>query len=393
MADKKLTLKDLSLGNKRVLMRVDFNVPIENGQIEDDSRIHAAIPSIEYVLKHGGSLILMSHLGRPKGKPDPSMSLKPVAKRLSEILKKPIQMANDSIGPDVEKMAKGLMPGHIMMLENLRFHVGEENPAKDPDFTKELSKLGNVYVNDAFGTAHREHASTALIAKYFPKQSAMGFLMEKELKALGPLLDNPERPFYALIGGAKVSSKIGILKKLLTHVDAIFIGGGMAFTFLKEKGIPVGESICEDPNLIKDFPKDKLHLPIDLVIADKFENSAKTQTISVDQGIPDGWHGMDIGPKTIAEWDQKLKNAKTVFWNGPVGVYEMSNFEKGTHAIADFLAKSNAKTFVGGGNSVSAIQQIGLADQFTHLSTGGGASLEFLELGHLPGIDALTSIS
>ena len=392
MAEKKLTLKDLSLGNKRVLMRVDFNVPIENGKIEDDSRIHAALPSIEYVLKHGGSIVLMSHLGRPKGKPDPALSLKPVARRLSEILKCPIQMANDSIGPEVEKMTKGLMPGHIMMLENLRFHEGEKDPKKDPEYVKELSKLGDVYVNDAFGSAHREHASTALITQFFPDRSAMGFLIEEELRQITPLIKNPERPFYAIIGGAKGSSKIGILKKLLTHVDGVFIGGGMAFTFLKEKGISVGDSICENISLIQDFPKDKIYLPVDLVIADQFSNDAKIETILVDQGIPSGWDGMDIGPKTILEWNQKLVGAKTVFWNGPVGVYEMSNFQNGTRAIAEALAKTNAKTIVGGGNSVSAIKQMRLSDQFTHLSTGGGASLEFLELGHLPGIDALTSI-
>lgn len=371
-------------------MRVDFNVPMEDGKIEDDSRIFAALASIEYVLKHGGSLVLMSHLGRPKGKPDPSMSLKPVAKRLSEIIKLPVQMADDCIGPAVEKMANALKPGQVMLLENLRFHPGEKEPMKDPDFAKALSKLGDVYVNEAFGSAHREHSSTALIARYFPKQSAMGFLMEKELTELTPLLENPERPFYAIIGGAKASSKIGVLKQLLKRVDAVFIGGAMAFTFLKEQGVSVGTSIYEDPKLIQDIPKEKLHLPIDLVIADQFSNDAKIQTISVKQGIPDGWQGMDIGPKTIAEWDQKLKIAKTVFWNGPVGVYEMPNFEKGTQSIAGFLAKSNAKTYVGGGNSVSAIKQAGLAEKFTHLSTGGGASLEFLELGHLPGIDALT---
>ena len=243
MAEKKLTLNDLSLEGKRVLMRVDFNVPIKNGKIEDDSRIRAALPSIKYILDHGASLILMSHLGRPKGKPDAAFSLKPVAKRLSEIMKRPIEMASDCVGPEVEKMSTSLTSGHILLLENLRFHAGEKDPAKDPDFAKALSKLGDVYVNDAFGSAHREHASTALIARYFPKESAMGFLMQKELEKLSPLLKNPPKPFYAIIGGAKVSSKIGVLQKLLGAVDSLFIGGGMAFTFLKERDIEIGASM------------------------------------------------------------------------------------------------------------------------------------------------------
>lgn len=385
----KLTLKDLSLKGSRVLMRVDFNVPIENGIITDDSRIRAALPSIEYILNHGASLVLMSHLGRPKNS-EPEFSLAPCATRLSELLKKPVQMAKDCVGPTVESMASKLQPGQILLLENLRFHAGEEAPDKDPSFTASLAKLGTCYVNDAFGTAHRAHASTAAIAKYFPDKSAMGFLIEKEVAALSPLISNPQRPFYAIMGGAKISSKIGVIKKLLEKVDGLFIGGGMFFTFLKGEGIGVGKSICEDPATVRDLPKDKLHFPIDLVIADGFSNDADKQIIMAKNGIPEGWQGMDIGPKTVAEWSKILPKAATIFWNGPLGVFEMANFAKGTRAIAELLAKSKAKTIVGGGDSIAAIEQLGLAKQFAHLSTGGGASLEFIEFGHLPGIDSLS---
>lgn len=384
---QKLTLKDLVLKGQRVLMRVDFNVPIEKGKITDDSRIRAALPSIEYVLNHGASLVLMSHLGRPKGAEAP-FSLAPCGKRLSELLKKPVQMAKDCVGAAVEKMANQLKPGEVLLLENLRFHPGEE--AQDPQFTAALAKLGTAYVNDAFGTAHRAHASTAAIAKYFPGKSAMGFLMENEIGALSPLLTNPQRPFYAIIGGAKISSKIGVIQKLLDKVDALFIGGGMFYTFLKAEGIAVGDSICEDLATIRDLPKEKLHFPVDLVIADGFSNDANRQIILSKEGIPEGWQGMDIGPKTVAEWSKLIPKAATVFWNGPLGVFEMGNFAKGTKAIGELLAKSKAKTIVGGGDSVAAVEQMGLGHRFAHLSTGGGASLEFLEYGHLPGIDALS---
>lgn len=386
---KKLTLKDLPLKGKRVLMRVDFNVPIESGKITDDSRIQASLPSIEYILKQGASLILMSHLGRPKGK-DPTLSLTPCAKRLSELLKKPVQMAPDCVGPQVEKMAICLNPGEVLLLENLRFHLGEEAPEKDPEFVAKLAKLGDCYVNDAFGTAHRAHASTALIAKYFPKKAAMGFLMQKEIEELSPLLKNPARPFYAIIGGAKISSKIGVIKKLLERVDGLFIGGAMAFTFLRAKGIEVGNSLCEDPVHVRDLPLGKIHLPVDLVIADEFSKTANKKTITVSDGIPPGWQGMDIGPKTAVEWAKFLNQAATVFWNGPLGVFEIPPFAKGTEAIARVLANGPAKTIIGGGDSIAAVQQMGLADRFAHLSTGGGASLEFLEHGHLPGIEALS---
>jgi phosphoglycerate kinase len=386
----KLKLKDLPLKNKRVLMRVDFNTPVEKGQITDDSKIRASLPSIRYILEEGASLILMSHLGRPDGKPSSEFSLSPCAKRLSELLRKPVKMAKDCIGSETGKLKENLQPNEVLLLENLRFHPGEEEPEKHPDFVANLASFADYYVNDAFGTAHRAHASTASITKYFPKTSAMGFLMQKEIEALSFLLEKPEKPFYAIIGGAKVSSKLKLLKKLSTLVDGLFIGGGMSFTFFKAQNISTGNSPCEDPKIVQDIAKNKLHLPIDLVIADSFSNEAKIKTIQVEEGVAPGWQGMDIGPKTILDWSKKLEKGATIFWNGPLGVFEMANFAKGTREIAEILANSQAKTVIGGGDSVAAIQQTGLAKEFFHLSTGGGAALEFLELGHLPGIDALS---
>lgn len=387
-----MTLQDLSLKDKRVLMRVDFNVPIEKGKITDDSRIVASLPSIEYVLKQGGSLILMSHLGRPK-KPDRELSLAPCAKRLSGLLKKPVEMAKDCVGPEVERRVDALEPGQILLLENLRFHKGEEEPEKDPAFVAKLAELGDCYVNDAFGTAHRAHASTAAIARYFPGKSAMGFLMEKEIDELSPLLEKPERPFYAIIGGAKISTKVGVIQKLMDLVDELYIGGAMTYTFLKAQGIPIGDSICEETKLaqkiLRKDPK-KLHFPTDLVIAKAFSNDAEKQIVNVKAGIPAGWQGMDIGPETIALWSKELKTASTIFWNGPLGVFEMPHFAEGTRAIAEVLAKAKAKVVVGGGETVAAVQQMGYGKKMAHLSTGGGASLEFLEFGHLPGLDALS---
>lgn len=373
-------------------MRVDFNVPMEKGKITDDSRITLSLPSIEYALKKGASVILMSHLGRPKGQ-EPGLSLAPCAERLSEKLKKPVEMAKDCIGQEVVQLAADLQPGQVLMLENLRFHKGEEEPEKDPAFAAQLAELGDCYVNDAFGTAHRAHASTAILAKYFPGKSAMGFLMEQEIDALSTLLKNPERPFYAIIGGAKISTKIGVIQKLIDLVDELYIGGGMAFTFLKAEGVQIGDSICEEPELARSLLKkglSKLHFPIDLVIANGFSNDAKSKIIDAKAGIPEGWQGMDIGPKTIELWSKELKAASTVFWNGPLGVFEMAHFAEGTRRIAEILAKMEAKVIIGGGDSVAAVQQMGLGKKFTHLSTGGGASLEFLEFGHLPGIDALS---
>lgn len=383
----KMSLSDLSLKGKRVLMRVDFNVPMEKGVIVDDSRIAASLPSIEYILKKGGALILMSHLGRPEGKPKAPLSLAPCAKRLSELLRKPVEMASDCVGPDVEKKVAELQPGQMLLLENLRFHIGEETPEKEPKFAAALAKLGDCYVDDAFGAAHRPHASIVSVAKLFPGKAAIGFLMQKEIDALSPLLKNPERPFYAILGGAKISTKIGLIKQLLERVDGLFIGGAMPYTFFKAQGIPIGDCPSEDTATIRHLPTEKLHFPLDLVIAD---SAANKKTIDIKQGIPAGWQGMDIGPKTVAEWAKELKTASTVFWNGPLGVFEIPDFATGTREIADVLAKAQAKTIVGGGDSVAAIQQMGLGRQFTHLSTGGGASLEFIEFGHLPGIDALS---
>ncbi|MBI5272689.1 MAG: phosphoglycerate kinase [Chlamydiia bacterium] len=392
---KKLNLQDLSLKGKRVLMRVDFNVPLsKESQITDDSRIVAALPSIEYVLSQGASLILMSHLGRPKATPDPRLSLAPVAKRLEELLHKPIQFVSNCVGKDAVEAADALRPGQILMLENVRFYPGEEEPETDPSFTEKLAALGDLYVNDAFGTAHRPHASTALIAKYFPGKAAAGFLMQKEIAFLSPLLQGPKRPFYAIIGGAKVSTKAGVVNNLLKRVDSLFLGGGMTFTFLKAQGIEIGNSLFEESEIgtareILSRAK-SLHLPSDLVIADAFSNEAERKIIRAQEGIPLGWQGMDIGPKTIQEWSSLLQKGATVFWNGPLGVFEMPHFAEGTKEIALALAQSHAEVIIGGGDSIAAIQQMGLSGKFAHLSTGGGASLEFLEFGHLPGIDALS---
>jgi phosphoglycerate kinase len=395
---QKLSLKELNCQGKKVLMRVDFNVPLtKTGEITDDTRITAALPSIQYVLDHGGSLILMSHLGRPKGKFEKEFSLAPCAKQLSLLLKKPVLMASDCIGPQVDQMVKNLQPGQVILLENLRFHRGEEHPEEDPEFVKQLARYGDLYVNDAFGSAHRAHASTALIASLFPGKAAAGFLMEKEIKFLNSALVNPERPFYAIIGGAKISSKIGVLKALVTKVDGLLIGGGMAYTFYKAQGIPIGNSIHEDAHLdeakaLIEMCRNsnvKLIFPIDQVVAEKIDNDSKTQIIEVSKGIPEGLEGVDIGPRTIELFSQHLKNAKTVFWNGPLGVFEVSRFAAGTNAIAQILANLDALTIVGGGDSIAALQSAGIAEKITHLSTGGGASLEFIELGTLPGIEAL----
>lgn len=393
---KKLALKDLSIKGKRVLMRVDFNVPLSHdGNITDDSRIVAALPSIEYVLKAGASLVLMSHLGRPKAKPEPQFSLAPVAKRLSELLHTPVPLSPDCVGAEVEKLCASLRPGQLLLLENVRFHPGEEEPEKDPSFVEKLAKLGDVYVNDAFGTAHRAHASTALIAKYFPGKAAAGFLMEKEIAYLSPLLVGPKRPFYAIIGGAKISTKAGVIHNLLKRIDALFLGGGMTYTFLKAEGIEIGSSLFEESEVqtakeILSGTK-SIHLPSDLVIADAFSNDANWKVIETRKGIPAGWQGMGIGPQTVREWSSLLQKAATVFWNGPLSVFEMPNFAKGTQDIAKTLANLKAEVVVGGGDSIAAIQQLGLGDRFAHLSTGGGAALEFLEFGHLPGTDALSS--
>lgn len=395
----KLSLQDLDLKGQNILMRVDFNVPLsEEGVVRDDSRIRYALPSVEYILKQGGRLILMSHLGRPKGKKDPKLSLKPIAEHLTKLLGKRVIMAPDTIGPEVEKLAASLQDGDIMLLENVRFYEGEEHPEKDATFVEKLAKLGSVYINDAFGTAHRKHTSTALIAKKFPNKSALGFLMEKEVSYLSRLFINPKRPFYAIIGGAKVKSKLGVVEALTEKIDAIFIGGGMAFTFLKSQGISIGDSLCDDEHLetirtlLCECKKKAIQvfLPEDFIIAKEFSNESERKIVSAKEGIPPTWRGMDIGPKTIDTWRNFLTKASTIFWNGPMGVFEFSHFAEGTHTLAQTLSELGCTVVVGGGDSVAAINSMGIQKNFSHISTGGGASLEYIEYGHLPGIDALS---
>ncbi len=396
---KKLSLEDIDIKNKKVLMRVDFNVPMkEDGTIEDDTRITAALKSINYILENGCSLILMSHLGRPKGKKDPKFSLKPVAKKLSSLLNKNVQMALDCIGSEVENLAKNLKPKDILLLENLRFYEAEEKPDLDPNFAKNLAKLAEIYVDDAFGAAHRKHSSIFTITKYFPNKSVAGFLMKNEISHLQKIVKNPQRPFYAIIGGSKISSKIGVINSLVDKVNSLFIGGGMTYTFLKALNLSVGSSIVE-LDFIKEAEKIiekcdkknvKLHLPLDVVIANDFNNDAKTQIIDTDTSFPQNWQGMSIGPKTVKEWIKDLQDAKTILWNGPLGVFEFSNFSKGTDEIAKAISKINCYSVVGGGDSIAAINKLGIANKFTHISTGGGASLEYIEFSTLPGIDCLS---
>ena len=389
----KLTLRDISLSNKKVIMRVDFNVPLKNGKIVDDSRIKAALPSIKYILDQKASLILMSHLGRPKVR-DETLSLKPCQKRLEELLKIPIIMAPDSVGKEVENIASNLKPGEIMLLENLRFHVGEKHPEKDPSFAENLAKLAAIYVNDAFGTAHRKHSSTYTVTKFFQGKAVLGFLFEKEIKNLKNLLTSKETPFFAIIGGSKISTKMGVILKLLEKVDALFIGGGMVFTFLKANGYEIGDSIFEEeyvPQIENILKKSKdtntpIYLPNDIVVEDQSNN---VKIVSNDN-IPPNSKGMDIGPETIKIWEEKLKEAKKIFWNGPLGVIEIEEFAKGTNAIIKILSSLNALTVVGGGDSIAAINKMHLQEKFSYLSTGGGASLEFIENETLPGIEALS---
>lgn len=393
---RKLSLRDLDVSGKKVLMRVDFNVPLDKrGNITDDTRIQASLPSIEYILNQGGSVILMSHLGRPKEKKDAELSLTPCAKHLSELLKIPVKMAPDCVGNEVELLAKHLMPGEVLLLENLRFHKGEEKPEEEPDFVKRLAGLGDVYVDDAFGTAHRKHASTYRIPQLFPEKAAAGFLMEKEIEFIGKLLLHPQKPFCAIIGGAKISTKMGVLKALLKKVDTLLVGGGMSYTFLKAQGVSIGDSLYEPEfleeaiSILKSNPS-KILLPMDHVITKNMEEDITTRIVENHPGIPDGFMGVDIGPKTIESFFTALNKAATVFWNGPMGVFEIPKFETGTTAIAEILANSPATTVVGGGDSILALQKAGVMDKMTHISTGGGATLEFIEFGSLPGIDVLS---
>ncbi len=385
----KKTVKDIDIKGKRVLMRVDFNVPMKDGKVTDDKRIRAALPTIKYVLDQGASLILMSHLGRPTSAADPAFSLRPASEVLSTLLGIPVQMAPDCVGPQVEKMAKALKPGEVLMLENTRFHEGEEK--NDPELAKQMAALGEVYVNDAFGSAHRAHASTEGMARFLPAVS--GFLMEQELEYLGRAVARPEHPYIAILGGAKISDKILVVETLLSKCDKLIIGGGMANTFLAAKGLNMQDSLVEEASLetaksIIAKSSEKLLLPVDAVIADKFAEDANTQIVDVDK-IPAGWRMLDVGPKTIDAYKAALKDAKLVVWNGPVGVFEMPKFAEGTFALAKLLAESGATTVIGGGDSASAVKKAGVAKQMTHVSTGGGASLEFLEGKELPGVAAL----
>ena len=389
--DKK-TIENVPVAGKRVLVRVDFNVPIREGVIADDTRIQAALPTIKYLLGRDCKVVLMSHLGRPKGEFKPEFSLKPVAVRLSELINQPVAMAEDVVGPDAQTKSAALKPGEVLLLENVRFH--KEEKANDPEFCKKLAAFGDVYINDAFGTAHRAHASTTGVACLLP--AAAGYLMKKELDFLGKALESPERPFVAILGGAKVSDKIGVIENLIEKVDTLIIGGGMAYTFFVAQGYNVGKSLLEEDKvdlakgLMEKAEKKgvKFLLPIDNVVADDFNNDANRKIVP-SSAIPDGWEGLDIGPETRALFAREIEGAKTVVWNGPMGVFEMPNFAEGTKAVAEALAKCGGITIIGGGDSASAVKKLGFADKMTHISTGGGASLEFLEGKELPGVAAL----
>ena len=396
---KKLTVKDIDLKGKRFLMRVDFNVPLDEVQnITDDKRIKASLPTIQYAVEQGAKVILMSHLGRPKGQVIPELSLRPVAVRLGELLGKKVGFAPDCIGPDVESLVQGLDDGDVLLLENVRFH--KEETANDPEFSKQMARLGDVYGNDAFGSAHRAHGSTVGVTQYF-KICVSGFLMEKELEYLGAAVADPERPFVAILGGAKIGDKIPVIENLLNKVDRLLIGGGMMFTFLKAQAREIGKSLLDGESLdfverlINDF-SDKIVLPIDCVVSEIFDFKARrigeTAVVSVD-AIPENGQGLDIGPKTIESFTEACKDAKTIVWNGPMGVFEFEATAAGTFAIANLLAEltdKGATTIIGGGDSASAVKKAGFAGRMTHVSTGGGASLEFLQGKELPGVAALT---
>ena len=395
----KLTMNDVDLRGKRVFIRVDFNVPLKDGVVTDDTRIRETLPTLRLAIQKGGRLVLASHLGRPKGGPDPKFSLKPAAKELEELLGKPVAFANDCVGADAEAKSKSLQDGEVLVLENVRFHAEEEK--NDEAFSQKLAGLSDgIFICDAFGSAHRAHASVMGITK-FVKQSAAGLLMEKELAYLGKAVTNPARPFVAILGGAKVSDKIEVVENLMKIADAMLIGGGMAYTFLKADGHPIGKSLVEDDKLdlarrLREEAQKKqfaLLLPVDHIVGAEFKADTATKIVSIHE-TPDGWMGLDIGPKTIQTYKQKIVSAKTIVWNGPMGVFEMLAFAKGTLELAKAVAaatSAGATSIIGGGDSVAAVQQSGVADKISHISTGGGASLEFLGGRKLPGVEALTS--
>lgn len=388
----KKTLKDIDLSGKRVLVRVDFNVPLENGRITDDTRIRAALPTIKYLQEQQAKIILVSHLGRPKGQVNPKYSLAPVAKALEELLGQPVIFSQEVTGPAVEEKARSLQPGQVMLLENVRFLPGEEK--NDPQVAQELASLAEIFVNDAFGTAHRAHASTAGVAGYLP--AVAGMLLEKEIQVMGDALADPKRPFIAILGGAKVSDKIGVIKNLLTKVDHLIIGGGMANTFLKAQGFDVGKSLLEEDKvpLAQELLSEAqakgvaVHLPEDVVVAPSLEQPEGKQEVAVNAVAEDRMI-LDIGPATARRFQEIIKTARTVVWNGPMGVFEVDAFAKGTEAVAQAMAQVNGVTIIGGGDSVAAVEKVGVGDKMTHISTGGGASLEFLEGKELPGVAAL----
>ena len=385
----KKTVLDIDVKGKKVLVRVDYNVPIKEGKVTDDTRIVASLPTLKYLLSQDCALILFSHLGRPKEGPDPKFSMKPTADRLAELLNKPVQFVDEFVGPKAEAVAATLKPGQILVLENTRFVPGETK--NDLGVAKQLAGMGDIFVMDAFGSAHRAHSSTEGVAQFLP--AVAGFLMEKEIKYLGAAIADPKRPFVAILGGAKISDKIGVIRNLLNVADKVLIGGGMANTFFKAEGYPVADSLVEDEALdtareLLGSGSQKLHLPVDLVIADKFDDAADRKTMPTGP-VPDGWRIMDIGPDTVKAYSKAVHDAGTVVWNGPMGVFEMPNFAKGTFGVAEAVANSSAVSIIGGGDSVAAINQAGLSDKITHISTGGGASLEMLEGLTLPGVAAL----
>lgn len=383
------TLRDLEVDGRKVLVRVDFNVPLIDGGVGDDTRIRAALPTVHYLLDHGAAVILCSHLGRPKGNPDPALSLRPVAERLAELAGRPVRFAEDCVGPVAQAAADQLQPGELLLLENTRFHSAEK--ANDPDFAQQLADLADAYVDDAFGSAHRAHASTESVAHLLP--GAAGLLIEREMRYLSKALESPERPYVAVLGGAKISDKIGVIGRLLEVTDRLLIGGGMANTFLAARGLEMGDSLVEPESVataasLLERAADRLMLPTDLVVADAFSAGAQHKVVPAE-AVEAGWRALDIGPETVRQFSQVLAAAGTVVWNGPMGVFELQPFAAGTDAIARAIAASDALSIVGGGDSVAAIQAAGLADQFSHLSTGGGASLAVLEGKTLPGLAVL----